>query len=285
MDGDGFRLEQARIAIVGLGLMGGSLALALQGRCAVLYGVDSDEATLRLAQERHLVTRAGRNPADILPEADVIILATPVDAILTLLSRLPDLAPNPCVVMDVGSTKEQILQAMARLPERFDPIGGHPLCGKEQLSLVNAEATLYRGAPFFLTPLPRTSRHALSIARQIIQAIGAQAILLEAQEHDRMLAFTSHLPFLIASALVLAVPSEAAGFIGPGFRSTARLAGTPASMMMGILRTNRSHILTALRRFRSLFDTWLSALENDDLSWQHMLDETAQRYAQLMVQK
>jgi prephenate dehydrogenase len=166
----------------------------------------------------------------------------------------------------MGSTKHLIVESMSRLPERFDPIGGHPICGKEKLSLANAERTLYYAAPFLLTPLERTSPRALSAAHQIIEAIGAKAKVLNPVEHDRILAATSHLPFLISSALALVTPNDVAPFVGPGFKSTSRLAGTSSSMMLGVLQSNRENVLTALHEMQSQFAEIESALSSEDFA-------------------
>lgn len=168
--------------------------------------------------------------------------------------------------MDLGSAKKQIVDAMARLPERFDPIGGHPICGKEKLSLANAERTLYYAAPFLLTPLERTSVRALSAADQIIEALGAKGETLNAVDHDRILASTSHLPFLISSALALSTPTDVASFIGPGFKSTSRLAGTPSSMMLGVLQSNRENVLTALHGLQAQLAEIETALSRNDFT-------------------
>ncbi|WP_345318741.1 prephenate dehydrogenase/arogenate dehydrogenase family protein [Candidatus Villigracilis proximus] len=153
---------------------------------------------------------------------------------------------------------------MSKLPERFDPIGGHPICGKEKLSLANAERTLYYAAPFLLTPLERTSQRALSAANQIIEALGAKGRTLDAVEHDRILASTSHLPFLISSALALATPEDVTPFVGPGFKSTSRLAGTSSSMMLGVLQSNRENVLNALRGMQAELAQIESALSDGD---------------------
>ena len=261
-----FTLAQSQIAIIGLGLMGGSLALGLRGKCAALYGIDLQPATLELALSQHIVDEADSDPASLLPKADVVILAAPVPAILDLLQRLPSYTPNPCIVMDLGSTKRLVVEAMARLPVRFDPIGGHPICGREKLSLANAERTLYYAAPFLLTPLERTTPQAISAAHQIIDALGAKPKTLDAVDHDRILASTSHLPFLISSALALTTPTDVAPFIGPGFKSTSRLAGTPSSMMLGVLQTNRENILTVLRGIQSQLNLIESALSSNDFA-------------------
>jgi prephenate dehydrogenase len=261
-----FNIAESKVAIIGLGLMGGSLALGLRGKCAALYGIDPYQPTLELALSQHIVDYADSDPAKLLPEADLVILSAPVPAILTLLEQLPMFTPNPCVVMDLGSTKKMIVDAMSCLPERFDPIGGHPICGKEKLSLAHAERTLYYAAPFLLTPLERTSPRALSAANQIIEALGAKGTILDAVEHDRILASTSHLPFLLASALALATPKDVAAFVGTGFRSTSRVAGTPSSMMLGVLQSNRENVLNALHGLQNHLGEIESALVAEDLS-------------------
>jgi prephenate dehydrogenase len=283
-DDDGFFLARSKIAIIGLGLMGGSLALALKGKCAALYGVDSDRAALEMALAQKIVDRADRDPAKLLPDADLVILAAPVPAILTLLKQLPSFTSNPCIVMDLGSAKKMIVESMSRLPERFDPIGGHPICGKEKLSLANAERTLYYAAPFLLTPLERTTLRALSAANQIIEAIGAKAAILEAAEHDRILASTSHLPFLLSSALALATPTDVASLIGPGFRSTSRLAGTPTSMMLGVIQSNQENVLNGLHCLQNKLIEIESVLASKDFSKLEFLLNEAQSKYQTLIQ-
>ncbi len=129
---------------------------------------------------------------------DLLILATPVPTILSALRQLPSLISHPCIVMDIGSTKRDILGAMSALPENFDPIGGHPICGKEKLGLENADANLFQNAPFVVTSLERTTQRAKSAVQQIISTIGARQIEMNADDHDHILASTSHLPFLIS---------------------------------------------------------------------------------------
>ncbi len=274
-----FNLAESKIAIIGLGLMGGSLALGLKGKCAALYGCDLHRATLELALSQHIVDYADSDPAKLLSEADLLILSAPVPAILTLLEQLPTFTSNSCIVMDMGSTKRLIVDAMSHLPGRFDPIGGHPICGKEKLSLANAERTLYYAAPFLLTPLERTSPRALSAAHQIIEAIGAKATVLDAVEHDRILASTSHLPFLLSSVLALATPQDVASFVGPGFKSTSRLAGTSSSMMLGVLQTNRENVLNAISELQQqLAEIKIALMSKDDSKLESILNEAQRKY-------
>ena len=280
---DDFRLRDSRIAIVGLGLMGGSLALALQGKCAALYGIDADPATLDFALARGVVDQADRDPARLLPDADIIVLAIPVPAIIDFIPKLPALTANPSILMDLGSTKRDIVHAMSFLPERFDPIGAHPVCGKEQPGLENAEAALFQNAPFVVSPLQATTPRARAAAKHIVSAVGAQCFLMDAEEHDRALAFTSHLPFLIASGLVGALPQEFAALIGTGFRSTSRVAGSPSSMMLGVLQSNRENVLKSLQEFRASLDEIVSAMQSENyIRLESLLNHSRHAYLSLL---
>lgn len=265
MSEDDFSLKEANITLIGLGLMGGSLALSLKGRCRRLSALDTHLPTLELARRQEIVHVADSDPAKTLADADLVILACPVPAIVDWLQRLPDYIQHACIVLDIGSSKRMIVAALETLPANFDPIGGHPICGRERLSLENAERFLYREAPFVLTSLPRASERARTAALQIIEAIGAKPIWLDADDHDRILASTSHLPYLLSSALALATPADAAPLVGPGFRSSARLAGTSSSMMLGVLQSNQDNILSAIQNYRSTLDQIETALQNNDV--------------------
>lgn len=268
---DGFQLKNAKIGIIGLGLMGGSLAKALKGKCSALCGFDTHLPTLELALATQTVDFASTFPSPNLGEGlgvrgdvDVLILATPVNIILDIIPTLPSFIKQNCILIDLGSTKKSIVETMNQLPENFEVIGAHPICGKEKLGLENADANLYEGATFVITPLERTTSNAKSAVTQIISAIGANCIEMSAEAHDHTLAFTSHLPFLISSALAKTLPKEFSTFIGPGFRSTSRLAGTPSHMMMGILKSNRENVLQAIQAFRTSLDEFESHLQNQD---------------------
>jgi prephenate dehydrogenase len=280
---DDFKLQDSKIAIVGLGLMGGSLALALKGKCAALYGIDSDHAAIELARAQRVVDQAVSDPTILLPAVDLIVIATPVPAIIEFIQKLPSLLQKPCIVLDLGSTKRNILQAMAALPDYFDPIGGHPICGKEKLGLRNADASLFQGAPFVITALERTTKRARSAVEHIISIVGARRIAMAAEDHDRILASTSHLPFLLSSALALSTPQEFVPLVGTGFKSTSRLAGTPSHMMMGILQSNRENILNSILAFRNALDQIESALQTENyMQLERSLNQSRSAYQTLV---
>ena len=289
---DGFSLRDKTIGVIGLGLMGGSLAMSLKGNCARIIGFDSHLPTLELALSRGIIDYAQAFPSPhgrgVRGEGriDLLIIATPVSTIIDILQRLPSFISSPCIIMDLGSTKRDIVQAMSTLPNNFDPIGGHPIFGKEKLGLENADANLYHDAPFVLTLLERTTMRAKSAAEQIVSAIGANLVEMTAEEHDRALASTSHMPFLISSALAHSTSTDYSFIIGPGFRSASRLAGTPSHMMMGIIRSNRDNVLSALQAFRNSLDEIESALEDEKYSeFENILMHSKENHLTLTVDR
>ncbi len=250
-------LDDMQVTVVGLGLMGGSLASALQGHCRAVVGVEQDDRTLAVALERGFVDRGTLDLAEGVTEADAVILATPVRSILELLAEIGPLLPDGCLVMDLGSTKTQIMARMAALPEGVQPLGGHPMCGKETAGIAAADAALYQGSPFILSPLPRTSTAALGTGRAIVEALGAQPLLLAPEQHDRLVAAISHLPYLLACGLVGTAEDVAARdalvwlVAASGFRDTSRLAASDVTMMVDILLTNQAALATALQAFET----------------------------------
>jgi prephenate dehydrogenase len=181
--------------------------------------------------------------------------------------------------MDLGSTKKTIVETMETLPTRFDPIGGHPMCGKEKASIKHADQDLFNKAPFPLVRLERTSANAQTLAKQVVEAIGAFPVWLDAEIHDNWTAKTSHMPYLISNSLAAVTPLEAAILIGPGFRSTSRLAGSKIEMMMDILISNRSNILQALRDYEGSLLEIIKHLEQEDYqSLQELLVQGETQY-------
>lgn len=248
--------------------MGGSLALALHKKCAKITGYDIDPNVTSMADEKKIVDQATTDLHKAVQDANLIILAAPVKAILTLLKALSDFQEGEvgeAVILDLGSTKVQITEMMENLPAQFDPIGGHPMCGKETSGLINAEPGLFHRKVFALTPLKRTSANARALAESLVKIIGALPVYLDPVTHDEWTASISHLPYILSVALTLATPLEAAPLIGPGFRSTTRIAASSPIMMMDILLTNKDNIISAIQRFRQQFDAIEEQLKNEEL--------------------
>jgi prephenate dehydrogenase len=251
----GFRSRH--LTIVGLGLMGGSLALALRPYAEKITGVELDEAARQYALEQDMVDYATDDLRSGVAEADAVLLATPVRTIIRLVrDRIGSYLRSNTLLIDIGSTKEDICMAMGTLPIGVQAIGGHPMTGKEANGIQASDAALYRGRPFVLCPTRRTTPAARLRALQLVEALQAEAIEMDAHRHDRVVAAISHLPYLLSAALVATVAEEgehddavwklAAG----GFRDMSRLAASDLNMIGDILSTNTQAVATLLALFR-----------------------------------
>lgn len=266
-DGDttGKPLREMHIGIVGLGLMGGSLALALRGRVAGLLAIERRANTRQMALREGIVDAAVEALTPDTPAVDLLVLATPVRAILDTLNRLPATRPGGCAVLDLGSTKRAIVAGMDDLPPEFAAIGGHPMCGKESAGLASAAADLFRGQTFILCPTRRTTAAVTDTALALVEAIGARSMMLDAAAHDAVVATVSHLPALVSAALMRTAADERLWDVSAsGFRDVSRLAGTDPRMMLDILMTNRRAVLDALEAYRAELDGVREALLRED---------------------
>ena len=235
-------LSGKKIAILGLGLMGGSLALALRDAGHHISALEINPETIRYAREAQIAAKISANPADILPEADLIILAAPVGVILRMIEQLPLWKTDEAVVIDLGSTKKEICGALAKLPPRFSAVGGHPMCGKAESGLVHAEAGLFKGSRFAFVDLPNASTESKKMAEALAEVTGSIPLWLDADTHDSWVAVTSHVPYLLANIMAGITPVAAAPLASSGWRSTTRLAGSSLTMMNDILNTNRKQV-------------------------------------------
>jgi prephenate dehydrogenase len=264
-------LTSKTVCIVGLGLMGGSLALALreaQQTPRRILAVSRKLEVLAAARSAGAIDAGTSDLAEGTADADVIVLATPVRAILGMLPRVGKSARAGALVMDLGSSKAQICAAMDELPQGLQPIGGHPMCGKELAGFGAADAGLYRGRPFVLCALPRTAPQALRDAADLARAVGADPVMLDPVVHDRAVAGISHLPYAAAAALIGCVAAAndpvAWSLASSGLRDTTRLAASDVEMMLDILLTNRQPVVDWLERYAGHLDRLRSALASGD---------------------
>jgi len=246
------------VVIVGLGLMGGSMSMALRRHAQAprIVGVVRSRQSKELARSLNVVDDVTTDLPTAVGEADLVVLATPVRTLIRQIDSIgPHLRPDT-VVIDLGSTKRAICNALARLPEGVQPVGGHPMCGKEKAGLTHAEATLYEDATFVLCPLERTATWALKMALDLVRRVGAHPLILDPDRHDRLTASISHLPYLLASALVSTTHRVAQKdprvwqVAASGFRDTSRLASSDVKMMLDILFTNREAVLSMIDTYR-----------------------------------
>ncbi|MEX1020116.1 MAG: prephenate dehydrogenase [Litorilinea sp.] len=245
------RLKECRVAIIGMGLMGASLAMDLTHKklCREVRGVARRTETVLDAFFSQAVDLATNDLRAGVNGADLVILATPVRTIVAMLEELgPYLWPG-AVVMDMGSTKIEICAALDRLPPEIQPIGGHPMTGKETAGFHAAEPNLYNNATWVISPLARTRKSTVDLALELVCAVDANPVILEAARHDRLVAAVSHLPYVVASALVDTVAQLGAEdsavweLAAGGFRDTSRVAASDTRMFLDILATNRAAVL------------------------------------------
>jgi prephenate dehydrogenase len=266
-----FSLRDATVAIIGLGLMGGSLAMALRARnaCRKILGITRNAAA-RQAVLSGAVVDAASADLTLAAEADVIILATPVRAILEQLPQVGAIARGGAIIMDFGSTKLEITRAMQALPAHVEPIGAHPMCGKEIFGFDAADADLYRKAVFVLTPLARASASTLALAKSLAVTLGACPVVLDPARHDKIVAAISHLPFALAATLMMTADELARAddllyvLAAGGFRDASRLAAGDTTMMLDILLTNHENVAAALRACEQRLDELADLIDRQD---------------------
>jgi prephenate dehydrogenase len=266
--------------------MGGSLAMALKQRniCRGVVALVRRDEAVRVAEATGVVNYATTDPAQALPEADLVIFSTPVRAIIRQMGEWVSLYKPGAVITDMGSTKQEIVRAMATLPPEVHPVGSHPMCGKEQAGLEAAEATLFEGAPWIVTPLERTPSAATRLIFDLAEAVGAKPRLLAADRHDKLVAAISHLPYVLSTTLVLIAQSIAADdptvweVAASGFRDTSRVAASDVTMMLDILLTNRTAISQMLDLAQSQLTQLAEALAaEDEQTLRKLLEQAAQQ--------
>ncbi len=251
-----------RVAVFGVGLIGGSFALALRraGFKGEILGVSSP-GTLEAALGLGVIDRAA-NTDQALEEADCIYLAQPIHKIIDLIEEIGPRARSGTLITDAGSTKSGILQQAFRYVRHATFLGGHPMAGKERSGVQEAVPELFEGRPYVLVPADPADWEKSEVQefRHWVTLIGARPIVLGADQHDRLVAFTSHVPQLVSTALasVLADVAGAADVAGPAVLELTRLALSPFSIWRDIFATNDKHVEAAL----ALLIAKLKDLEN-----------------------
>jgi prephenate dehydrogenase len=285
-------MVEENVCIVGLGLMGGSLALALRGSGLRVTGVDRDPDAVATARAAGAIVTGSTDLNAGLERATIVILATPVRTVIELLPRVAEARPGGCLVLDLGSTKQAVCEEMGRLPSAFTAVGGHPMCGRELAGFGAASASLYQDCTFVLTRTARSTDAGLARCAILVEKAGGRPLELPAERHDAIVAVTSHLPYMLAATLMrlAAASAREETAVWPvsasGLRDTTRLAGTEPSIMLDILLTNRAAVIAALRRFGQALDEVTTLLEHEDedglIRW---LDGAASAHARYRAEK
>ncbi len=274
----------ASVAVVGLGLLGGSLALALKRHCPRVHvlGLARRAETIEQALAQAAIDLGATEAREILPQAELTVVCLPINASLEFCRRHLELWRGGAVVTDVGSTKQRLVEAVRPLllARSLHFVGGHPMAGSEKSGFAAATEDLYRNAPVFLTPLPDDDPETAAKLADFWRAIGANPAFIEPAAHDALVARTSHLPHLLAPALVsLGLRSpQAALATGGAFRDMTRIAAGSPDMWCDIFEHNREQVIAAIDEFLDDFGTLRQALQ--DGRWadlKQMLEQARQR--------
>ncbi|GAB4331815.1 MAG: prephenate dehydrogenase/arogenate dehydrogenase family protein [Candidatus Abyssubacteria bacterium] len=254
-----------KVAIIGVGLLGGSIGLALKARrmCGTVVGMGRRHASLKAALDAGAIDEA--LPDFSAAGADLVVVCTPVGSVAGLVAEIECTLDDGCVVTDVGSTKGGIvyeIERMRRAGRRF--VGSHPLAGSEKKGVQHASADLFEGATVFMTPTPATDRTVAARVREMWEALGGAVLEMEPEAHDRIVAKTSHLPHVVAALLVAGLrtlENDVTRFVGKGFLDTTRIASSDPEMWADICMNNMAEIREAMAMLREdleEFDLFLS---------------------------
>jgi prephenate dehydrogenase len=254
-----------RIAVLGVGLIGGSIGLAARefAEDVEVVGFGRDQGRLRRALELGAIDRAADSVADAVEGADMCFACAPVGALPGLVREALAAAGPSCVVSDVGSTKQHLLAAVD--DPRF--VGGHPIAGAETAGVEHARGDLFQGATWYLCPLPNSEGLLYERLHRFVVDVGARPVAVDPDTHDRLVAVFSHLPHVLANVLI----SQAAGRgepvqVGPSFRDMTRVAGANTAMWADIYRANQAAIVEEIREFRRALEAVEERLTGGDVA-------------------
>lgn len=257
------------VTIVGVGLIGASIGLALRERGISdrVVGVGRRATTLRKARQRGAVTATTTNLAQGVRDAELIVICTPIEQVVSHGSEAARHCPEGAVITDVASTKATIVQSLEHelaANRRVSFVGSHPMAGSEKAGPDHARADLFQGRVAIITPSRRTRPAAREVVEDFWRQLGAIPIQMTPADHDRAVATVSHLPHLLASALAAATPADDLPLAATGWLDTTRVAGGDPELWRQILSDNRDAVLKALGKFEKVLAAFRAALERND---------------------
>jgi len=280
------------VAIVGLGLMGGSLGLALKRDtiCRQVVGLVRREDAVESALAAGIVDIATTDPAAALRQADIVFFATPVRTMLSQITSFVPFYKPEAIITDMGSTKQDVVQVMNSLPLGLQPVGSHPMCGKEKSGMDVAEANLFENAPWIITPLDRTTPETIHTIQFLAEAIGSRVQILPADRHDQLVATISHLPHILAVTLVATALRVAEqdntvwDVAATGFKDTSRVAAGSVDMWLDILLTNQTAVSQVLNIAQQQLSQIKAAISQGDEAVLRSILEAAAEQRRTMYQ-
>jgi prephenate dehydrogenase len=276
-----------QICIVGLGLLGGSVSLAVrQSAPAVkVVGYSHRASTRRKARQSALATEVFDDLSEAVAKSDIVILATPIFTFETYFQQMSDALPTGCIVTDVGSTKVlPHVWAEKRLDGRVHYVGSHPIAGSEQRGLEYSRDDLFRQARCILTTTPKTHRPAVRTLKAFWSALGCHVMTMAPADHDRVFANISHLPHIVAAALVNASDPEDMKFSGKGFLDSTRIASGPSGIWTDVLMANGKNMVQGIDRVIAELTRLKKVIRSEDRTGIETQLEAARRKRAALVQ-
>ena len=255
-----------RVCIIGVGLLGGSIGLALKRKrlAKEVVGVGRTIAKLDTALQRGAIDVATDDILIGARDTDLVIACTPVLSIVDSLSVAASVAVPNVILTDVGSTKQSIIRAAEGRLSPLQYIGSHPIAGGHHSGVEHAVGTLLDGALVVITPSETNPPELVDRMSRFWESMGARICILTPKEHDEALAISSHLPHMVSSALAGATPREVLQFVGKGWLDSTRIAASNSQLWRQILQENHAPALQALKNFATICETWIEALERGD---------------------
>ncbi|MDD5561428.1 MAG: prephenate dehydrogenase [Candidatus Omnitrophica bacterium] len=252
-----------KTVIIGTGLIGSSLGFALKKKRLVsqVTGLSRHRKNARLAKGCGAIDRVGKSLGEV-KDADLLVLATPVNSIIDIALKVSKRIKKGCVVIDVGSTKGKIVSAISRAIPNF--IGCHPLSGSEKRGAVNLQPEIFKDSICIITPTVKTDKKILSKIVLLWRKLGSRVVILSPEEHDQILAFTSHLPHAVAFSLMGCIPDELLSLSSRGLKDTTRISAADPNLWSEVFLSNRRNLLSCISAFQEKLAVLKLALKRND---------------------
>ena len=273
-----------KITIIGVGLLGGSLARALKERnlAKVVFGYGRDQSRLEEAQKSNIIDASSTNIKEAIDEANIVVIATPVGTFKDILGQIEPLISSNVIITDVGSTKSDIVNIVNDVLKDNSScfIPAHPIAGKERSGFEVSDSKLYDGKKVIITPQETNSPESIDVIDQMWKNVGADVDFMSAESHDNLLGMTSHLPHMLAFSLVNYLVDQnpnASIYAGGGFKDFSRIASGDAIMWRDICLQNKNQIMSHLKGYQSTLDDLLEAINDEDSEKLGQLFTTAKK--------
>jgi len=280
-----------QMAVVGVGLIGGSLSKAVKERKLVgeVLGVGRNEDRLKHAKEESIIDKYSARVDETLGEADLVVVATPVGIIVDQIREIIPFLGKGSIITDVGSVKKKLVEDVEKFfPESLNFVGGHPIAGTENSGFEASFSTLFEGRKCILTPVETTNQHALEKVKELWSRVGSTVVCMDGDEHDKVLAAVSHLPHIIAYSMINSLleiegfEETIYSFAAGGFKDFTRIAASHPEMWRDIALMNKDKLLSAIQLFQDYLDELKEAIAGEDAEKLFSEFEKSRRFRRLM---